>query len=61
MNNIVSLCDGISVGKQALDYLNIKYENYHAFEIKKSAIAVSEINHPEIIRHGDLRIFTANG
>lgn len=52
--NVLSLFDGISCGKEALDRVGIKVDNYFASEIKKQAIACSKKNHPEIIQIGDV-------
>lgn len=51
---VVSMFDGYSSGLQALKDLEIHVSEYHAFEIDPYAIKVSEKNHPEIIRHGDV-------
>lgn len=51
---VVSGFDGYSSGLQALKELGIPVTEYHAFEIDPYAIKVSEKNHPEIIRHGDI-------
>lgn len=51
---VVSMFDGYSSGLQALKDLGIHVSEYHAFEIDPYAIKVSEKNHPEIIRHGDV-------
>ena len=51
---VVSMFDGYSSGLQALKDMNIPVSEYHAFEIDPYAIKVSEKNHPEIIRHGDV-------
>jgi len=57
---VVSLCDGMSCGAIALDRLGLMDNDveYHAFEIDKYAEAVSRMNYPEIIRHGDARNYT---
>jgi len=52
--NVLSLFDGISVAKQALNDLNIKHE-YIASEIDKYAIGMSKNNHPDIVRLDDVR------
>ena len=52
--NVLSLCDGISCGKVALDRAGIKVNKYFASEIDDNAIAVSEKNHEGIIRLGDI-------
>ena len=51
---VLSLFDGISCGLVALKNLGIDVEEYHAFEIEANAIKISEKNHNEIIRHGDV-------
>lgn len=50
---VLSLFDGMSCGRIALDNLGIECE-YYASEIDKYAIKVSEDNHPSIIRVGDV-------
>lgn len=52
--NVLSLCDGISCGKVALDRAGIKVNKYFASDIDDNAIAVSEKNHEGIIRLGDI-------
>ena len=52
--NVLSCFDGISVGKVALDRLNIP-SKYYAFEIDKYAIQKSRDNHPSIIHCGDIK------
>ncbi|UYZ83177.1 DNA cytosine methyltransferase [Entomomonas sp. E2T0] len=52
--NVLSLFDGISVGRLALDRAGISVKNYYASEIDKYAIKVSENNYPDIIRLGDI-------
>ena len=51
---VLSLFDGISCGMVALQRAGIKIDNYFASEIDKNAIAISENNHPNIIRLGDV-------
>ena len=53
--NILSLFDGISCGRVALDRANIKVDKYYASEIDKYAIKVSQNNYPDIIRLGDIK------
>ena len=53
--NILSLFDGISCGRVALDRANIPVNRYYASEIDKNAIKVSEKNYPDIVRLGDVR------
>lgn len=52
--NVLSLFDGISCGKVALEDAGIKVDAYFACEIEPSAIEISQSNHPEIIRLGDI-------
>ncbi|MCX8574546.1 MULTISPECIES: DNA (cytosine-5-)-methyltransferase [unclassified Gilliamella] len=51
---ILSLFDGISSGRVALDRAGIHVANYFASEIDKYAIKVSQNNYPDIIRLGDI-------
>ena len=53
--NVLSLFDGMSCGQIALNRLGIKYKNYFASEIKKSAIKVTQHNYPNTIQLGDIR------
>ncbi len=52
---VLSLFDGISCGKVALDRCKIPVKTYYSCEIEKNAIKVSETNHPDIVRLGDVR------
>jgi DNA-cytosine methyltransferase len=52
--NVLSLFDGMSCGRIALDRLNIPVTSYYAAEIDKYATQVSEANYPDIIRLGDV-------
>ena len=52
--NVLSLFDGMSCGRIALDRLGIKVDNYYASEIDKYAIQVSQVNFPDIIQIGDI-------
>lgn len=51
---VLSLFDGISCGKVALDRAGIKVKNYYASEIDEYAMQVSKNNHPDIIHLGDV-------
>lgn len=51
---VLSLFDGISCGRVALERAGIPVEKYHAFEIDKYAIQVSQKNYPDIVHHGDV-------
>ena len=52
--NILSLFDGMSCGRLALDRLGIKIDKYYASEIDKYAIEVSSANYPDTIQIGDV-------
>lgn len=52
--NVLSMFDGISCGKVALDRLGIAC-NYYASEIDQNAIKISMDNHKEIVRLGDVK------
>jgi len=52
--NILSLFDGISCGRVALDRAGIKVDHYYASEIDKYAIQVSQKNYPDIFQLGDV-------
>lgn len=52
--NVLSLFDGLSGGRIALDQLGVSINNYYASEIDKKAIAVSKKNYPEIQHIGSV-------
>lgn len=52
---VLSLFDGISCGKVALERAGIKVDKYYASEIDRYAVAVSKYQHPDIIHLGDVR------
>ena len=52
--NILSLFDGISCARVALDRAGIEVNAYMSSEIDKNAIKVSEKNYPDIIRVGSV-------
>jgi DNA-cytosine methyltransferase len=52
--NVLSLFDGMSCGRIALDELGIKVDTYYACEIDKFAMQVSNKNYPDIIQLGDV-------
>lgn len=54
MINVLSLFDGMSCGRIALDRVGIDIDTYYSSEIDKYAIKVSEANYPDIIRLGDV-------
>ena len=51
---VLSLFDGMSCGRIALDRAGIKAKKYYASEIDKYAQIVSAANYPDIIRLGDV-------
>lgn len=51
---ILSLFDGISCGRVALERAGIPITRYYASEIDKYAIQISNKNYPDIIRFGDI-------
>ena len=52
--NVLSLFDGISGARLALDEANIQVNNYYASEIDKYAMKISQENCPDIIQLGDI-------
>lgn len=52
--NVLSLFDGLSCGRIALERAGIQVDNYFASEIDKHAIKVSKANYPDIIQLGDV-------
>ena len=52
---VLSLFDGMSCGRIALERAGLPVTEYLASEIDKYAIQVSESNYPDIIRLGDVR------
>jgi DNA-cytosine methyltransferase len=54
MMNVLSLFDGMSCGRIALDQLGIPVDKYYASEIDKYAIQVAQANYPDTIHVGDI-------
>ena len=52
--NILSLFDGMSCGQQALRRIGLTDYRYHASEIKKHAMKVTQHNYPDTIQLGDV-------
>lgn len=52
--NVLSLFDGISCGRVALERANIHVHNYFASEIDQHAIKVSQANHTDVVQLGDI-------
>lgn len=53
--NVLSLFDGISCGRAALDELGIKPTRYFASEVDKHAIKIAQKNYPDTIQVGDVQ------
>lgn len=51
---VLSLFDGISCGRVALERAGIDVDTYYASEIEPTAIAISQKNYPDILRLGDV-------
>lgn len=52
--NVLSLFDGMSCGRIALDRAGIEVESYYASELDKHAIKVTQANWPKTIQLGDV-------
>lgn len=52
--NVLSLFDGISAGRVALERAGIKVDNYYASEVDKYAIQISQKNYHDIKHMGDV-------
>lgn len=53
--NVLSLFNGISCGRLALERAGIKVDKYYSSEIDKYALAVDAKNYPDNIQLGDIR------
>ena len=58
--NVLSLFDGMSCGRIALEKAGIKIDKYYACEIDKYAVKVSKANYPDIFQLGDVKDLTWN-
>ena len=58
--NVLSLFDGMSYGRIALEKSGISVDKYYACEIDKFAIKVSKANYPDIFQLGDVKDLTWN-
>ena len=56
--NVLSLFDGMSCGRIALERSGIKVDKYFASEIKPYAIEVTQANYPDTIQLGDVQFIT---
>lgn len=54
IKNVLSLFDGMSCGRIALERAGIKVNNYYASEIDKHAIKVTQHNYPDTIQLGSV-------
>jgi DNA-cytosine methyltransferase len=54
MMNVLSLFDGMSCGRIALERAGINVTSYHASELDKYAIQVTQANWPETVQLGDV-------
>lgn len=52
--NVLSLFDGISCGRVALERAGVSVSKYYASEVDKYAVKVSKDNYPDIIQIGDV-------
>lgn len=52
--NVLSLFDGMSCGRIALERSGIEVDNYYASELDKYAITVTQANYPNTIQMGDV-------
>lgn len=52
---VLSLFDGISCGRVALERAGIKVDEYYASEIDKYAIQIAQKNYPDTIQLGDVQ------
>lgn len=52
--NVLSLFGGIEVGRLSLKNNNISVEKYYTSEIDEDAIAISNLNHDDLIHVGDV-------
>lgn len=57
---VLSLFDGLSGGRVALERAGIKVDNYYASEIDKYAIQIAKKNYPDTIHIGDVTKVKAN-
>lgn len=53
--NVLSLFDGMSCGRIALDRASIKVNKYYASELDKYAITVAQANYPDTCQLGDIK------
>jgi len=56
--NILSLFDGISCARVALERSGMKVDKYYSSEVDKYAIDISKKNWPDVIQMGDVKLLT---
>jgi site-specific DNA-cytosine methylase len=54
VRNILSIFDGISCARLALDKIGFKYDNYYASEIDKWSLEIAKKNYPDNLNLGDI-------
>lgn len=54
VRNVLSLFDGISCGRVALQRAGIEFDTYYSSEIDKYAIQIAQKNHPDTVQLGDI-------
>lgn len=59
--NVLSLFDGISCGRVALEKANIQIDKYYASEVEPRAIQIANKNYPTTIHIGDIQKVTYKG
>ena len=59
--NVLSLFDGMSCGRIALERSGITVDKYFASEIEPKAIKISQKNYPDIIQLGDITKLSGDG
>ena len=53
--NVLSLFDGISCGRLALERAGVKIDKYFASEIDKYAIQIAKKNYPDTVHIGNIK------
>ena len=53
--NVLSLFDGISTGRLALEMAGLKVDRYMASEIERAPMEISATNWPDIVQLGDVK------
>ena len=59
--NIVSLFDGCSGGRESLNKLHARVNNYYASEVDPYAIKIAQKNYPNTIQMGDVKGVSIDG